>query len=372
MTDGAREAATPTTGGSAEAGDRPTVETVDYAYHRLARTTPSYRWWKQLIAAVIGVIIYILMSIVVGIAFIAIIAFAGPGDPLDRLQDLTVSLQDLDLTDPATFALATGSIALLLPAVYLARLIMGPRPVGLISSVAGRLRWRWLGRCVLLAIGPFAVVFGLSVLIPSGSAATTATVTSTTALLVVLALVLTPLQAAAEEYAFRGFLMQAIGGWLRHPAFAILIPAPLFALGHTQYGFVGLLDVGLFGIAAAYLTWRTGGLEAAIVAHVINNTTLFVLGAFGLADNGEQDGSFLGVLSTAVIMGSYTALVVWQTKRTGLATTRTVFPPEPPPEHWAPAASTLGTAPGRETDVPAADQSPQGWPPPPPTPYRQR
>jgi hypothetical protein len=47
----------------------------------------------------------------------------------------------------------------------------------------------------------------------------------------VVILLLVPLQAAAEEYIFRGYLMQSIGRWLRHPAFAILLPVPLFVLG---------------------------------------------------------------------------------------------------------------------------------------------
>lgn len=339
---------------------------MDYAYHRLARSSPQYRWWRQLVAAVIGVAIYLVLSLVFGLALIVVLVLTSPdvSDP----NVLIARLTELDLTDPFIFVLATGSIALMIPSVILARLIMGPRPIGLLSSVAGRLRWKWLLRCVPLAALPFAVVFGIQFLIPSDGPAVAATVTSSTVLLVVLALVLTPLQATAEEYVFRGFLMQAIGGWLRHPAFAILIPVPLFAIGHTQYGWLGLLDVSIFGLAAGYLTWRTGGLEAAIVAHVINNTALFVLGAFALVDNGESDGSILGLLSTAVIMGSFTALVVWQANRRGIARTRTVRPPEPPMERWAPPESSLGRAPGRNTDVPPVDQSPEGWPPPPPRP----
>jgi hypothetical protein len=61
-----------------------------------------------------------------------------------------------------------------------------------------------------------------------------------------------------------------IGRWLRHPAFAILLPVPLFVLGHG-YDLLGQIGVGLFAVAAGWLTWRTGGLEAAIALHVVNN-----------------------------------------------------------------------------------------------------
>lgn len=342
---------------------------MDLAYHRLARSSPDYAWWRPLVVLLIGGAIFVGLSLVVSVAWF-LVRLASQPQLLDDPNALVEPLVTLELTDPLTFALATVSIAVMLPSVFIARRIMGPRPVGLLSSVTGRLRWRWLLRCVPFALLAFGVVFGLQFLIPApeGGGDTATVAGSTTALLVLLALVLTPLQATAEEYVFRGYLMQTIGGWLRHPAWAILLPVPLFAIGHTQYGLLGLLDVSLFGLAAGYLTWRTGGLEAAIVAHVVNNTTLFVLGAFGLVDNGASEGSILGLLSTGLIMGVFTALVTWQANRVGLERTLSMRPPEPPMEFWAPPDSALPSEPGRITDLPPQDSSAPGWPPPPPRP----
>ncbi len=311
---------------------------MDHAYHRLARSAPKYAWWKALIVGLIGTAIYLTLSVIVGLAvFVTAIAtdstFDGSNESINRLL---TRFTELDLNDPLVFAFAVGSVALMLPSIILARLIMGPRPLGLISSVAGRLRWNWLLRCVPIALVVYGVVFGLSFLVLDpilGAEPVSAIVTPTTWLLVLLAIVLTPLQATAEEYVFRGYLMQAIGGWLKHPAWAILLPVPLFAIGHP-YDIWGLLDVSIFAIAAGWLTWRTGGLEAAIVAHVINNTTLFVLGAFGLVDLNAKTGSPFSLISTLVIMGSYSALIVWQAKRSSLVTTRQ--PPLPAQSSFAP------------------------------------
>ena len=303
---------------------------MDYAYHRLTRSWPKYTWWKPLLTGLIGGAVFLLLSIIAAVVFLAG-SFLSP-DVFGGFDDL-LALGEIDLSDPITFAFAVGSIALLLPAVILATLIMGPRPLGLLSSVAGRLRWNWLARCIPLALLVYGVVFGLSFLVIdplSGAAPIAPVITSTTWVLIALALVLTPLQATAEEYVFRGYLMQTIGGWLKHPAWAILLPVPIFALGHL-YDAWGLLDVAIFGVTAAWLTWRTGGLEAAIVAHVINNTTLFVLGAIGLADLNADTGSPIGLLVTVVIMVAYSALVVRAANRSGLLTTRTVLPPEPAP-----------------------------------------
>ncbi len=323
---------------------------MDYAYHRLTRSWPKYTWWKPLITALIGGAIFVLLSLVVAVAFM-VGSYLAP-DVFGGFDDV-LSLGEIDLTDPGTFAFAVGSIALLLPAVILATLIMGPRPLGLLSSVAGRLRWGWIARCIPIALLVYGVVFGLSFLVIdplTGAAPLAPVVTSTTWVLIVLALVLTPLQATAEEYVFRGYLMQTVGGWLKHPAWAILLPVPLFVFGHN-YDVWGMLDVAIFAVTAAWLTWRTGGLEAAIVAHVINNTTLFVLGAIGLADLNADSGSPIGLLVTVVIMVAYSALVVRAANRSGLVTTRTVLPPEPEPE---PVPAT-GDAVWPQVEEPARD-----------------
>ena len=321
---------------------------MDYAYHRLTRSWPKYTWWKPLITALIGGAIFLLLSIIAAVTFI-VGSFLSP-DVFGSFNEL-LALGEIDLSDPVTFAFAVGSIALLLPAVILATLIMGPRPLGLLSSVAGRLRWGWLARCIPIGVLVYGVVFALSFLVIdplSGAGPLTPIITSTTWVLIVLALVLTPLQATAEEYVFRGYLMQTVGGWLKHPAWAILLPVPIFALGHL-YDAWGLLDVAIFGVTAAWLTWRTGGLEAAIVAHVINNTTLFVLGAVGLTDLNADTGSPIGLLVTVVIMVAYSALVVRAANRSGLATTRTVLPPAPAP---VPVADTAGWPPVEQQQQP--------------------
>lgn len=301
---------------------------MDFAFHRLARSWPKYAWWKPLLTALLGFIIYLGLSLAYATALI-VLALAFPGLSGSFVDDLTTL--SIDLADPLMFAFAIGSVALMLPSVILATLIMGPRPLGLLSSVAGRLRWRWLARCILPALVVYGVTFGLSFLVLdplSGATPLSPVVTSTTWVLLALAVLITPLQATAEEYVFRGYLMQTVGGWLRHPAWAILLPVPLFAIGH-DYDLWGLLDVAVFGAAAAWLTWRTGGLEAAIVAHVVNNTLLFVLGAFELVDVNASTGSPVALGITVVIMVTYSALVVRLAKRSSLQTTRTALPESP-------------------------------------------
>ncbi|WP_247828378.1 CPBP family intramembrane glutamic endopeptidase [Arthrobacter antioxidans] len=294
-----------------------------FAFHRLARSWPQHRWWKPLLTALLGgafYVVFIIMVLVTGLA-LASLTPAGVGPYFDALSVL-------DLSNPVMFAFTLVSLILMIPALALAALIMGPRPIGLLSSVAGRIRWRWLAVCAGVSVAVFlvnlAVSFGVGALFPAeAEPAPLPPETSTLLILLTLSVLAVPFQAAAEEYVFRGFLMQAIGSWLRHPAFAILLPVPLFVLGHG-YDPLGQADVAVFAIFAGWITWRTGGLEAAIAVHAVNNMTIFVLGAFGLVDVNSTEGSLSGLVLSAATMAVTAVIIIRLADRRGVARTRTV------------------------------------------------
>jgi membrane protease YdiL (CAAX protease family) len=304
---------------------------VNLAYHRLARSSPKYRWWKPLVTGLIALGFFIVLSLVIVVALVVVVLV----DPTGLGADFEGLIYEgaIDTTIPAVLAFSLISIALMLPSLWLATLIMGPRPVGLLSSVTGRLRWGWMLRLIVPALVAFGASFVLYlfVLPPLMGEPILAPVASPNLwLMLVIILLLVPLQATAEEYVFRGYLMQAIGSWLKHPAFAILLPVPLFMIGHL-YDVWGLLDVGVFAVFAAWLTWRTGGLEAAIVAHIINNAAIFVLGEFGLVDTTTTEGSLIGVLVTGATLALYSWVVVRMVHKHSLQTTRVVVEVQPQP-----------------------------------------
>ncbi len=99
-------------------------------------------------------------------------------------------------------------------------------------------------------------------------------------------------QTGSEELLFRGYLLQQLAARFRSPVGWMLLPSALFAAGHyapETYGadapFVAAW-AGLFGLAAADLTARTGGIGAAIGLHFATNAAAFLL--VGLA--GSLDG----------------------------------------------------------------------------------
>ncbi|MGC3993621.1 MAG: CPBP family intramembrane metalloprotease [Propionicimonas sp.] len=93
---------------------------------------------------------------------------------------------------------------------------------------------------------------------------------------VVAILLTSPLQAAAEEYFFRGYLLQAIHTTAPNsPWFGVVGSAAIFALMHGTQNLPAFLYRFVFGVLAGWLVVKTGGLEAGIAAHVANNVIAF-------------------------------------------------------------------------------------------------
>lgn len=300
-------------------------------YHRQARETPAYAWWKLPVAGLLAIVLYLALTLVLVIAAAVFLAVRDDGTTLEDWLDAT---GDLDLSRLDFFAFDMLALAVLVPAVLLAVLAVGPRPVGYLSSVAGRLRWGWLARTAAIAFTVSGVAIGAGLAIDAaGGSDVDVSIDDRghVALAIVLVLLLVPFQAAAEEYVFRGYLMQLVGSWTRFAAIPVIVSVPLFVAGHA-YELWGLVDVGLFGLTAAVLTIRTGGLEAAIAAHAANNVVLFVLDALGVVSATDDTGAGpVDVVPTAVSSVVLIAWVEWSARRHGVQRTREPIPESPPP-----------------------------------------
>ena len=315
---------------SAPQASAPDAPPAALPYHRLGHADPRHRWWKPLYELGIAVAAFLTFQLLLGLVGGFALIATDPG-ALDQLADIgPTGAPDGVMESPGIFALTWLSVITMLPAVILARLALGPRPLGLISSVIGRLRWSWMMTCVGLGLAVYGIGQGGLILLSLalGEPAPEPPVSGgTLAVMALLVLTLVPVQCAAEEYAFRGYLMQTIGRWLRHPAWAILLPAPLFMLGHL-YDAWGQASVGAMAVVAGWLCVRTGGLEAAIGLHIGNNLPLMLLGITGLADPFAEEGSTaLSFLIAVAFELTYAALAVRLFDRRGHQ--RTWTPPAP-------------------------------------------
>lgn len=140
-----------------------------------------------------------------------------------------------------------------------------------ICSVQPGFRWRYLVACCLVALVGLNGVFWISHVgdLPVWNP-------DHDFVWWTVAIVLTsPLQAAGEEFLFRGYLLQAAGAVARSPWLAVLVSAMVFTAFHGNQNLPLLVDRFGFALMAGALVHLTGGLEAAIAAHVINNVFAF-------------------------------------------------------------------------------------------------
>lgn len=264
-------------------------------------------WFRPLLVVVVAVGAFYVLTFLAGF----LMAWLLPPDP-----------SQVGRTTAAGLFQGLIPLTLMIPACFIALKLVGRRPLGTLTSVAQRMRWGVLGRASALATLFYLVGIGASAFLPVGEdvPAPSLSIAGLVALLLV-ALLLTPFQAAAEEYVFRGLFPQTLGAWWSSRFLAYGLPLALFTMGHL-YNFVGLAAVAVMGGAMAWLTWRSGGLELAIAVHAANNTVLFVLGAFGLADPNATGGGWLDLLITIALLAVVVAVLYrWVIKPMGLKPT---------------------------------------------------
>lgn len=98
-----------------------------------------------------------------------------------------------------------------------------------------------------------------------------------------LALPLLLVQTAAEEIAFRGYLMQGLAARFASPWVWFLLPALAFGALHwnpAEFGsdaWLVVFSTTVIGLVLADVTVRTGNLSAAIGLHFANNVTSLLL-----------------------------------------------------------------------------------------------
>jgi membrane protease YdiL (CAAX protease family) len=271
-------------------------------YPHLLRRADS-RWWRPFLGlATLACCWEILYAVLAGIV------------PAIGQANLTESSSPIDVV-------ATGlTLALGLPAA-LAAVVLGHRArAGVLLSVTGRPR---LGLFVVAtAIASVALVpmmLTKTASFPNGSPDGGGWVGWQTFAPLLAAIVSTfPFQSAAEEFVFRGYLTQAITTCTRRAWPAAVVSSLLFVGAHSTHDGWIFADRFFFALALCWLTWRTGGLEAAIAIHVAYNLLL----GLGAAATGRMNSMIHASRSDAPgtltsIGGTLLAVtvIVWWTDR---------------------------------------------------------
>ena len=301
----------------------------------------DWTWWRPLL----GFGLFGVLYSVAGVLLLIAVFVTGV------VPDLAM----FDLTDVAVLLITNLSLIVAIPIVWLCWLVPHGVGIGWSSSVLGRLRWRMLLPWTWRAFATLGVAVALGLVIAVAATGTEVTGPSSAfpwMLLVVLTT--TPLQAAAEEYVFRGYLSQAIAGWIGRPrvgaAVAGVVSAALFSAAHAPPDLQTFLYRFAIGLALSAAVWLTGGLEASIALHAVNNVVVFLLaGALGDRAAAAEPGGVVGWGTSLLGMLGMVAFVAW------VVVSRARFRPE----LLSPAVDLRRSVPGAPGPLPSGP----GWTP---------
>lgn len=282
-------------------------------YHRLATLRPEWAAWNRALLALLAAFIaYVVMASVLLVGTILVLALL-PG------VNVALDIVSGDLTSPLDVTLALAMGALWLPAGLIGVRFGGWRPLGPTWSVAAHLR-----RSPVRQLGLWAVVAGLAAVALAAivgaitgspdlasdlAVQTDAPGAAQLVLVVLIALVLAPLQAAGLELTMRGLLMQAVGTWLRSPAWPIVAASAVILVGRDLTAPV-LIPALALALSAAVLAWKSGGLElpliltttvtvGSIVSSALASGTGAAAGTAALAAASAAPGTSVAALSAA-------------------------------------------------------------------------
>ena len=254
----------------------------EHSYPIYGRQFKTYKWYKPIIVAVLFVIIYTVLSL--ALDFGAIIAINGGSFPTS-VHDIPGNIfnfgyDTMDLSNMWQSIISLGGVAIMIPSLWLVSLIVRDRPFTSYSSSRGgwssKVFWKAMPIAFICASVPIAVneLYFNHHLQDFHMGFTAASL--------VVVTVLGPLQCIAEEYIFRGLLMQTLGSWFRIPVIAVILQSAVFALAHP-YNMIGKACIFVSGMVFALTAWIGRGIEVSSAFHICNNMTIFYLQGLNMA-----------------------------------------------------------------------------------------
>lgn len=244
-------------------------------YILLPRTYTSYRWYKPLLTALLLLVFYFLFF---GI-LVSIVSVLKPDNNTNAFLSTSLSYDNMDAYSGLGALMQIGSTAIILPALLISIRIVKERPFSSYLSSNGGWNWYTFFKSILISIIVCSVFYIIGFF--AGGVPLQENILFDTSGLIVLTIML-PIQCIAEEYLFRGFLMQTFGAWFGKPIIAIILQSACFALFHP-YNINGMVAIFISGTIYGTIVHKTGGLEAVCAIHILTNYIAFYSSGFGFS-----------------------------------------------------------------------------------------
>jgi len=237
-------------------------------YLELARQGKN-DWWRYLISFPAILVLWLSVGSVPVILLLAYVSMDG--DPATNFSGTGFVGVPVILE----FLVTMSSFIPLLAATFLAVRLIHARPLKTLVTAADHIRWRriFAGAGVWLLIAALLSVVE-SLLYPDRYVLTFQPIVL---IFAVLALILIPIQTSAEEFFFRGYLLQWMGLRLKGKWLLSFLNGALFFLPHAANPEMAthsiLIGLGYFamGFFFTLITLQDQGIELALGVHAANN-----------------------------------------------------------------------------------------------------
>ena len=237
-------------------------------YITFPKTFEKYRWYKPILVFIIGSIIYFVLTLLLDAAFSAIYG--------DTLLDSIIN-GGYEVMDTAIGQIFSDlSIIIIIPSLYLATIIVNDRPFSSYASSRGGWNYKLFLKAFIIPFIVFLIVGFIESAINGFSGNYHFSIQ-----FFIISLIFVPLQGIAEEYVFRGLIMQTFGSWFKIPILAIILQGIIFAVSHG-YNIIGNIEIFIFGIVMGFLAWKSNGIEVSSAIHTANNLAISFLVMFGI------------------------------------------------------------------------------------------
>lgn len=237
-------------------------------YITFPRSFEKYRWYKPILVSIVGLIIYIILTVILSIIFEMIYGEAVINSIIDGGYEI--------LNTEVGQIFSDLGIIIMIPSLYLATKIVNDRPFSSYSSSRGGWNSKLFLKSLIIPLSAFLIIEGISIIIFGSEGTYHFSIP-----FLIITLIFVPLQCIAEEYVFRGLVMQTFGSWFKIPVLAIILQSIVFAALHG-YNSLGNIEIFISGLVMGFLAWKANGIEVSSALHTANNLTSSLFVMFGL------------------------------------------------------------------------------------------
>ena len=269
-----------------------------------------YKWYKPILVALIAFGFFLVFSIAISIIAMVLATIQGY-NVQTFMASMSGGYDGFDAYSPVGAIMSLGSIAVFIPSLMIGNRLINSRPFSSYSSSRGGFNFVEFFKCMVVAL----VVLGLPIIIASLIYDEKTGVNKFTVFGFIICTILGPLQCVAEEYVFRGHLMQMFGSWIKFPVIPVILQTICFAIMHP-YNIVGVISIVIFGLILGFCAYFTKGLEASSALHIVNNMVAFYLTGFGIGGI-SKDVEIAPTILVAVCALIYLAFMIFASKKLG-------------------------------------------------------